>query len=186
MVSGSLVRGAVARGGRLGQARGDLRQVAGRKHLPGSSSADQPPSLHAPTLTDDAKCCRPAIGAMRRVTFAKRGRWAESGLSGSTLDQLVGAFKKTRRIAPPLKTPHTSPQRKTSHTVQDQVRVAHALRMQRRVLTSRRGPKSVRLRLIDTHYQRPSPTTLAHYFRPLRDEMATDALPPILPLCLHT
>ena len=41
-------------------------------------SADQPPSLHAPTLTDDAKCCKPTMGAMRRVTSAKRGQWAES------------------------------------------------------------------------------------------------------------
>ena len=80
MISGSLVRGAVARGGRLGQARGCQRQVAGRKHLPGSSSADldQPPSLHAPTSTDDVECCRPAISVMWRVTSAKRWQWAES------------------------------------------------------------------------------------------------------------
>ena len=78
MVSGSLERGVVARGGRLEQARGCQRQVAGRKHLPGSSSADQPPSLHAPTSTDDVECCRPAISVMWRVTSAKRWQWAES------------------------------------------------------------------------------------------------------------
>ena len=96
VVSGSLEGGVVARGGRLEQARGCQRQVVGRKHLPGSSSADQPPSLHAPTSTDDAKCCRPAIGVMWRATFAKRGRWEESGLGGSALDPLVGALKEDK------------------------------------------------------------------------------------------
>ena len=62
VVSGSLGRGAVARGGRLGQARGDLRQAAGRKHLPGSSSAGQPSALGTPASTDDV-----GIGGARCV-----------------------------------------------------------------------------------------------------------------------
>jgi len=44
----------------------------------GSSSADQPPSLHAPTSTDDVECCRPVMSAMWRVTSAKRWQWADS------------------------------------------------------------------------------------------------------------
>ena len=121
-VGGSLESGAVARGGRLEQpeARGCQRQVAVVSTCLGSSSAEQPPSLHAPTLTDDAKCCKPTMGAMRRATSAKRGRWAESGLGGSTLDQLVGAFKKIRWIAPPLKTPCTS--RGARHHAQSKIK----------------------------------------------------------------
>ena len=98
VVSGSLERGVVARGGRLEQARGDQQQGAREESTClGSSSADQPPALHAPALTNEVKCCRPATSVMWRVTSAKRARWAESGLAWLGRDRSVGVLKKDKK-----------------------------------------------------------------------------------------
>ena len=151
---GQLGRGAVARGGRLGQARGDQRQGArGESTCLGSSSAGQPPSLHAPTSTDDVKCCRPAMSVMWRVTSAKRCSGQSPRVSGSVLDRLVGALKWDKGIAPPLDTPHTPPQRKRLARPRSSRSGARALRKERRALTSRRGSASP----TNIPYKRPSP-----------------------------
>ena len=81
-------------------------------------------------------------------------------VSGSVLDRLVGALKWDKGIAPPLDTSHTPPQRKRLARPRSSKSGVRALRMDRRALTSRRGSKSVRLRLIDTyspkdHLRRP-------------------------------
>ena len=187
MVSGSLVRGVVARGGRLGQARGCQRQVAGRKHLPGSSSADQPPSPHAPTSTDDVECCRPAMSAMWRVTSAKRWQWAES------TRQWLGVRSISRRTQ--MGQRDSSAPRYIAHAAATQAPRTSKIKQEWRTRpkdreTSVDEPKRIQVGEAPPHRhilpQRPSPTTLAHYSRPLREEMATDALPHILPLCLQT
>ena len=98
VVGGLLERGVVARGGRLGQARGGQRQIAREESTClGSSSADQPPALHAPALTNEVKCCRSATSVMWRVTSAKRTRWAESGLAWLGRDRSVGVLKKDKK-----------------------------------------------------------------------------------------
>ena len=99
----------VARGGRLGQARGGQRQIAREESTcHGSLSAVQAPAPHAPALTDDVMCWTLAKYLERRVTSAKRGRWAESKMLWLGGDQLVGALKKAGWIAPPLDAPRRS------------------------------------------------------------------------------
>ena len=108
-VGGSLERGVVARGGRLEQARGGQRQIAREESAClGSLPAVQAPAPHAPALTDDVMCWTLAKYLERRVTSAKRGRWAESKMLWLGGDQLVGALKKAGWIAPPLDAPRRS------------------------------------------------------------------------------
>ena len=97
-----------------GAARGDdPAQCTLRWGIPstGSSSADQPPAHNAPASTDDVRA-ETGDDAMLRATSAKRGRWAESGLSGSALDPLVGALKEDKM--------DSSAPRRTAHIVATQ------------------------------------------------------------------
>ena len=125
MISGSLERGVVAPGGRLEQARGCQRQVAVGSTCLGSSSAGQPSALDTPASTDDV-----GIGdaRMRGVTFAKRGRWEESGLGGSALDPLVGALKEDKMDS---SSPRHTARITTRLTRQRQARAAQASKIKR-------------------------------------------------------
>ena len=65
---------------------------------------------------------------MRGATFAKRGRWEESGLGGSALDSLVGTLKEDKMDSSSLR--HTA-RITTRLTRQRQARAAHASKIKR-------------------------------------------------------
>ena len=125
------MRGAVARGGRLGQARGDLwqRELEGRKPALGPRQQINLlllTLLLRRTMLINYKCCRPAVRVMRRVTFAKRWQWAESGLLWLGRDQLVGVLKEGKiDSSAPRCTAHIAATQRLA-LVQGQARVAHA------------------------------------------------------------
>ena len=68
------------------------------------------------------KCCRPAV----RVIFAKRWRWAESGVLWLDRDQLVGVLKEGKiDSSAPRCTAHIAATQRLA-LVQGQARVGHA------------------------------------------------------------
>ena len=102
-----------------------------------SCSRSAPP--HAPASFRGCEGSRPAASPMRRVTSAKRGRWAVSRTQWLDRDQLVGGLKKDEWIAPPLEAsrappPRLDPSAPRTSSSSEKPKARRARRM-----TSRRG-----------------------------------------------